>query len=357
MQQLPCKMEKSNVDWSGFPSDLLFVISQRLSELSDFIRFRSVCKNWRLSAPRSVSPPQLPWLIKFYCMKITYVSSLSSCKDLIIEVPQMVKKMKWIGAGKTYILACDCENNSVSLMNPLTDEEHPLPPLPEYICTIKPVRISSKDDITLLCYPKKIFGGVFFCRIDGERWSIVECKRESILTISCTYYQGMYFVIWGSSHGREMAQPTEIINATTGQVVAVINPPPGIVDNEYMVESSGEILRVQLLHHFGHSFRIYLLDYGGSNSRWIQLRSIGDRILFLANPWLRPNSCLYGFTLRSCNINGSKGNCIYLFAYGNDGHCLYRYDIEDNTAELLRMSSLRVSIATFLGDWFVPSLH
>ncbi|KAJ1702911.1 hypothetical protein LUZ63_002690 [Rhynchospora breviuscula] len=161
MQQLPCKMEKSNVDWSGFPSDLLFLISQRLSQLSDFIRFRSVCKNWRLSAPRSFAPPQLPWLIKFLPSKVTYVFSLSSCKDLIIEVPQMVKKMKLIGAGKTYILACDCENNSVSLMNPLTDEEHPLPPLPEYICTIKPVRISCKDDITLLCYSKGS-EGVFF---------------------------------------------------------------------------------------------------------------------------------------------------------------------------------------------------
>ncbi|RHN50453.1 putative F-box domain-containing protein [Medicago truncatula] len=37
------------VDWSKLPTELLNLISQRIDDEIDFIRFRSTCSTWRSS--------------------------------------------------------------------------------------------------------------------------------------------------------------------------------------------------------------------------------------------------------------------------------------------------------------------
>jgi F-box domain len=49
---------------TDLPIELIHVVSQKLPELGDYIRFRAVCKKWRLSAPLSDLPPELPCIIK-----------------------------------------------------------------------------------------------------------------------------------------------------------------------------------------------------------------------------------------------------------------------------------------------------
>ncbi|KAF3340456.1 F-box protein SKIP23 [Carex littledalei] len=355
MQQHPCVIARSKVDWSSFPSELLFLICQKLQHLADFIHFRSVCTSWRLSAPRSVAPAQLPWLINLRNPDYgACVYSLSSCKFYDVQIPQNVKKKQLVGPGQTYVLARDCTNNSLSLFNPISGEEHPLPPLPAHFRTFHPLLLGPnphKDGIILLCSPCPFWGRfITFCQTNGEKWSMLEVERENYNftgTISCAFYNGLYFV------NSQRGAPTYIINADKGQVVSVIEPPPGFPWCDYIVESFGDILRVQVNNVSGLSFRIYRLDYGGQNARWIEMRSIGDRILFLGAYF---KFCWTGFTLRSCDVKGSRGNCIYLRTLGicaKDLHSLdlCRYDIEDKRIEFLPCTLQHVDV------WFVPGLH
>ncbi|XP_078162824.1 F-box/kelch-repeat protein At1g64840-like [Carex rostrata] len=359
MQQHPCARNSKVFffDWSSFPSELLFLICQKLQHLTDFIHFRSVCTSWRLSAPRSVAHAQLPWLINLRKLHLydARVYSLSSCKFYDVQIPENVKKKELIGPGQTYVLARDCANNSVSLFNPISGEEHPLPPLPARFRTLHPLCLGPnphKDGIILLgSYGSFWSSFITFCQtnINGEKWSMLKVKREHRYltgTLSCAFYNGLYFF------NPERGAPTYIINAEKGHVVSVIEPPPGLPWCDYIVESFGDILRVQVNNISGLSFRIYRLDdYGGRNARWIEMRSIGDRILFLGGYF---KICWTGFTLRSCNVKGFRGNCIYLRTLGicakdllTLGVC--RYDLENKRTEFLPCSNQRVDV------WFVPS--
>ncbi|KAJ3708542.1 hypothetical protein LUZ61_012247 [Rhynchospora tenuis] len=50
-------------DWSSLLPEILNLIAKNLSEISDFVRFRAVCKAWRFSTPITDQPLQFPWIV------------------------------------------------------------------------------------------------------------------------------------------------------------------------------------------------------------------------------------------------------------------------------------------------------
>uniref|UniRef100_A0A0A9GEI7 KIB1-4 beta-propeller domain-containing protein n=1 Tax=Arundo donax TaxID=35708 RepID=A0A0A9GEI7_ARUDO len=77
--------------------------------------------------------------------------------------------------------------------------------------------------------------------------------------------------------------------------------------------------------------------------RWVRMRSIGDRMLFVG---------LYqGFSFSAAEFPGFKGDCIfYLKLEGAKRSCIYRYSLEDGRTEELPGPSMHAC------TWFVPSL-
>jgi F-box domain len=49
-------------DWSELHQELVYLISKKLPDLSDFVRLRAVCKRWRSAVPRFDPSPRFPWI-------------------------------------------------------------------------------------------------------------------------------------------------------------------------------------------------------------------------------------------------------------------------------------------------------
>lgn len=52
------------MDWAGLNTELVHLIAKKVGDISNFIRFRAVCKHWRSAVPPSDLPQQLPCFIQ-----------------------------------------------------------------------------------------------------------------------------------------------------------------------------------------------------------------------------------------------------------------------------------------------------
>ncbi|XP_078153680.1 F-box protein SKIP23-like [Carex rostrata] len=344
---MPKKKTKSCTNgkryWSELPEDILHIFSKKLHDISDFIRFRAVCKRWQLSAPVTDPPPQLPWLlenhfreyrengiIRFYCLlsgKVHTINCPGSCHA-------------WLeGPTCRYLLAYHLENSLGYLLNPLTcDQIHVLDAvnvcgfLPDYI---GPYPIEGGDIVVMSGYNNMMA----FWRREVDDWVYVkgvgDCYGGS------TYYKGKYF----SSEIRTGI--TNVIDIATKTLVYKVAPPVGtnvpfLKGFTFMVESGGKILRL-FQYYEGEQchFCIYALYFGDGKAKpcWVKITDIGDQMLFLGYN--------RGFSFCVSNFVGLKGNCIYFL---EKKQYLCRYDIGDGITEVLPCPF------DSMNTWFVPSL-
>jgi hypothetical protein len=123
------------VNWAHLPASALWIISRRLLDPQELIRFRAVCRNWSLVVPRHDHRRFLPWIVEklgededsgdvlFY--------SLAFDKYHLIHVYALEGK-RVAGYGAGLLLGIDTEDElSAVLVNPLTGEATDLPRLPE----------------------------------------------------------------------------------------------------------------------------------------------------------------------------------------------------------------------------------
>ncbi|XP_078170549.1 F-box protein SKIP23-like [Carex rostrata] len=328
-------------NWSELPEDILHLFSKKLPDISDFIRFRAVCKSWRLAALVNDPPPQLPWLlehrlqhrgnaiIRFYC--------LSSSKVHTITCPRSLGA--WLhGPGCRYLLASHLGNSERYLLNPLTHDQIRVPDavnvhgfLPDYI---GPDTIEGGDIVVM----SENTNMMAFWRSEADDWVYVEGVGNWYG--GNAYYMGQYFS--RDNH----TGITNVIDIATKKLVYQVAPPDGtnplLKGRTIIVESGGKILRL-----FQHSkaemcqFDIYCLYFGDGKQKccWVKITDIGDQMLFLQYN--------RGFSFCASKFVGLKRNCIY-FLQG--WRYLCRYDIGDGTTEVLPCPFDTV------GTWFVPSL-
>jgi Protein of unknown function (DUF295) len=194
---------------------------------------------------------------------------------------------------------------------------------------------------------------------DGK-W--VTIKKNSSGRYPVMYYKGMYYCMIIET------RITEVIDATTGEIMSTI-PPPKIEivyssrKEEYFVESSGEMLLVSQFMDYTsragcpmeYNFKIYRLNQENGDLRWVKTSTIADQALFLYGS--------RGFSVRTTDFDRFKGNCIYfidsaLVPVKNLPSIrtipvtyLLRYDIEDGCLEQLPYP--------FNGcaSWIMPSLR
>ncbi|KAJ3679855.1 hypothetical protein LUZ60_016133 [Juncus effusus] len=346
------------MDWSSLPPELLRLVSNKLSDLAHFIRFRAVCHNWRSAAQTSDPPPQLPWFLEtheFDAAELRFYSVFSG-EVLTVHVPSSYGK--WVsGSSHDYLVTSRWRSGVFSLLNPLTKREVQLP----FLDVKRPAAVwvgpdsAKTDDYLVVIHGNKVKPKtqiISFNRNGNNMKNQITIEGGSCR--SC-FYNGMYFSL------RLISKEIEVFDISTQTLRYVISPPetegpffpPGA--STYIVVSAGEILRV--LQHYDKylpvekcKFDIHKLDFGSESKKpfWVKIDSIGDQMLFL--------DALNGFSVSASCFDGFRGNYIYFLKeidQGNEyfsSYTLCKYDITDRKAEELSCPFVEG------GTWLVPSL-
>ncbi|XP_078173636.1 F-box protein At2g05970-like [Carex rostrata] len=331
-------------EWSELLPDMLHLVSTRLPDLCDFVRFRVVCKNWHSEAPVSDPPPQLPWLLTRSAAFDNHLQfySLSHEKFQTLSVTESQGK-ELMGPSQKYIFASNQACSSLMLINPLTSEEVPLPSIDVDWCF--PISTSLNcDGYVAICGGKteskiQMLG---LCHPGEDKWVTIRKALEGCLMI---YSKGLYF-IYSPETGT-----TEAIDVTSGVVITAIPPPPTKLN--CLVESCGELLGIswdrRSFINQDPDCKIYRLDYEEKFGKWVQISSIGDQILFIDGG--------QGFSIRARGSIELERNCIFYLGshelikfYGvTTTYYLAKFDIETKSWEKKSLPSMEKP------GWFLPN--
>ncbi|KAJ4776577.1 F-box protein (DUF295) [Rhynchospora pubera] len=323
-------------DWSALPSELIHLISKKISGLCGFIRFRAVCKRWHASVLLSDAPPQLPWLLegndeyerydpvtdlkeehRFYCLftgETGTICGKPTCQEKYFSGPSLGHLLtRDIRLGYTK------EQKSCHLFNPLTDEEISLDP------SLMPPSSQIVDHI-----------------VELRSQECFEITRSDLY--SHCHYRGLRC----STRGGDS---TGIIDKSTGKyyMIRPLQDEIQVHHNRlfgcYLVESAGVVLRVSFYLEtslYYTKFRIYKLMFDGRTYFWFEISSIGDQVLFL--------DVMEGFSINATSFPRGliRGNSIYFMCPKKCQPC--RYDIERGVVERLESPFQNCT-------WFVPTLR
>ncbi|KAJ4746810.1 F-box protein SKIP23 [Rhynchospora pubera] len=345
-------------DWAHLPHDLLYVISTKLSDISDFIRFRAVCNSWRSSAAPSDHAPRLPWILDndggFLVRADVRLCPSFSNKIYTIRVPHAYN-MFLSGPSDCYLLN---SKKPISLLNPFTGNEIPLPPLRRQTKKLYPInfvgnRLRSEDPLVVLTFDVKSCDHIFGVLRPGDNeWLEISLRVRFAMTTlrgSFMYYKGHLY-----AHAL-FDRHTLVIEPTSGKTVFTIRTTDRLNNNhdfkEYMMESDEKLLRVikRIENYQIESFEIYQLDGPEKGYRWTRIWDINDQMLFLES--------YSGFSMKSTNFHGLRGNCIYFFHYQKTSNPLHprarlcRYDLGNNEIRILPYPFNRA------GAWIIPCIH
>ncbi|XP_078182801.1 F-box protein At2g26160-like [Carex rostrata] len=366
-------MEIMRRDWTELNPDLLHLISKKLGNLSNFIRFHSVCKQWRSAAD---PPPLLPWLLHpatFRCEEANtntdyILYSLSSNSSYQIELPITYKGFRYHNMKEPsigfilvdqhkQILKPPCPLMIPYLFNPLTETKIHLP-FTEVVfyCTLylgpdnKSNSSMVKSGVHLVVYSiRNSHLEIRSWRSDSNK--ITEFKIPFI-TFVVGYYKGKIFVYLSKT------RETKVFDMTTGaEMNIVIQHPVECLHFNLFVEAMGDLLAVAYPRpgKGGCEVKVYRLEHTDvfGQCRWIKLKGIGERVLFLGSP-------AAGFCLSASDFEGLRGNCIYYMracseTNETDGfrhyNRLFRYDMENGTSEEL------LNCVPLSATWFMPCLN
>ncbi|ONK62364.1 uncharacterized protein A4U43_C07F3120 [Asparagus officinalis] len=209
--------DEEDRDWSTMPADILEYISDRLS-LVDYIKFRSVCKQWR-STPSGRSElvnfsKDQPWLIVYELEKSKtagtpkcYIYSLSHPRHCAIRLHDVEgaiiveSKFGWLLAhhGQFFFL-----------YNPLTFSRINLPNLNvsgDYACTFTYLPTHPKCTITVVNRISESSLGVSMCCVGDKEWS-----TQLISDVSCGQV-GRIVMLVTCDHTRDDLCSTCVSNA------------------------------------------------------------------------------------------------------------------------------------------------
>ncbi|KAJ3706976.1 hypothetical protein LUZ61_010681 [Rhynchospora tenuis] len=288
--------EIGSCQWSSLPSDLIHLISTKLPDLSDRARMRAVCKAWHFSVSLLDPSPRLPWLVSWDMRGKEEILcySLSSSKTHKIHCPQL-RGAYLNGMAGRYILCCRL-SRSISLFNPLTGIEIPLP-YSEDGFALGVVSNPLHEDVVVVTGCTHYANWVALIRPGDQTWArhYLNINFEAEV---CVYYGGFYYV---NQYTRYKKITMEILDATTGEVVTTVSSPDKgshLISYQNILETSGEILLIYRYKTTGIlediAFDIYRLDQVRGNYQWVKVRDIGDRMLFLDR--------FGGFTLKATRV-------------------------------------------------------
>ncbi|KAJ3680424.1 hypothetical protein LUZ60_016702 [Juncus effusus] len=344
-------------DWSKLTPDLIHLISTKFTEISDLVRFRSVCKNFHAFAFLQNSVNRLPWLLKTLYPEPDslfhfYSSSFESHK---FHIPQMIcsKKSLVRSSCDGYLIAYDSEISSPFLFNPITRRKISLPPLNVRWCNAIYI---GKEEIGIIgsvsndVNKSKILA---FLTLGDDCWRTVEL--EGLYKSYGHLYDDKKCYVYRHDGC------IDVRDTSTSDLVLQIKPKfvsarPKICysygGGSYLVALDQEIFQVYRVNDDSLPveqcyFDIHRLEsVENGEFKWVRVRDIGDKMLFADSVRV--------FSLKASDFEGYKGNSIYFVKFENvfsEWNCvLCRYDIKDGRAERLPY------LVEYGNTWFMPKL-
>ncbi|CAJ2639142.1 unnamed protein product [Trifolium pratense] len=294
-------------DWSQLPKDLLNLISERIDNKFDFIRFRSVCSSWRsfsipnhhhislpfkfpnlkykrniflIKAPQQQDETLIrPWLIR--------VTQNSSGKIKLYESPLISFELP-----STFSFSIDLYKSSVHNLGTdfIFDEPY-----------IQPEKVLAVTPLTLAILLDN--GQLVLSRCGDDCWTGIPDVSSFIGDIGdiCIFKERIYAV-------EEKSSKTVTIGPEDLSVKLVAKDVHGgRPDIQFMVESEGELLLVDVFESFTDlGFQLHVdvdvFRIDEKEKEWVKLKSLGDRVLFWGN------KC--SFSASASDLSVAKGNCV-----------------------------------------------
>jgi hypothetical protein len=305
----------AEADWSQLPKDLLNLISQRLNNELDLIRFRSVCSIWHTSIPNhhNILPFKFP-LVKFSYTYIIDIDSINnkdntsfchlSKNNIFLIKPKQQQEDQtlrpWLirivqsSIGKTQLhhpLSRDpfhfphvLDFNRFSLLHlgcMFTADDNFLEPSPfRFMYPEKVVAVTGHGK-TPIVLGKLTFApqpGLFKC--GDETWKVI--PDMSIKFGDICFFKGRPYVV--DKIGR-----TFMIGSDDSNVHLVAEPLIDGGDIKFLVDREGELLLVDIYECFCSEFpgpdaiRVDVFKLDEKEKKWVKLTTLGDSVLFLGN--------------------------------------------------------------------------
>lgn len=351
----PAKM----AEWTHLPKDLLEQISKCLETSIDLLRFRSICTSWRSAVsrkPRRLSgtfrilpndgisrtslgfylsrrtifliglpnshtqTDQDGWLVKIkedvpdrkHLLNPLSRYQLNSLPNNFPRVLNLLN-LRVCELGQEYVLH---HVNYNSNSTPCTDAGN------LYMEKVVMIWLNSESDFMLLTI--HVSGKLAVFKSGDKKWTIIQDMPSPYDDV--IVYKGKFYAV--DNTGR-----TVVVGLST-ELSLIANPVFG-GDKKYLVESSGELLLVDMYLSidtgegslsFGEEFLEHLAQYMSERTvrfkvfkldeevqSWIEVRSLGDRVLFLGDDST--------FSASASDLSGCKGNCIFFvdnFFYSRD---------------------------------------
>ncbi|KAF2310164.1 hypothetical protein GH714_007006 [Hevea brasiliensis] len=153
-------------------------------------------------------------------------------------------------------------------------------------------------------------GDLAYCRNGNQSWTIIENARSFCEDVVC--FNGFFYAVNKSGQ-------IAICDVTSDspEVSFIETPRQAGGDMQYLVSSADELLlvtryldlefevdhpdRQQYIMYRTIRFEVFRLDWSGP--RWVRVRSLGDKVLFIGE-----NTSL---SLSATDFSGCMGNCIY----------------------------------------------
>ncbi|XP_042477620.1 putative F-box protein At5g55150 [Macadamia integrifolia] len=384
----------SAVDWSQLLPELLELILDRLTCLSDHLHFVSVCSSWRSVIISNCCPRRLlPFLMLPPSNDNTDQTrpffNLSSHWIKELHVPEI--HQKWCcGSSHGWLVTVDESTGEIQLFNPVSRGRIQLPSLstfsypqhnfePDFtsnkhyihkaILSSNPYRTSDYVVVANVTNRKMLA----YWKPGADRWTTIR-SEQWVHFEDFIYYKGLLYAI---SNNGPLVTYDFSFEPPIGK--EIIGEPPGgrRCSMYYLVESLGELWLVSrqfkwLSNEVDNNddanyykdfivhppfefktmkFQVCKLDE--SKREWIQMKSIDDRILFLGNS--------YSISLPAQEFQGCKGNSIYFsddYTYGpyeppSEGyHDMGVFNFESRRVEsFIELSTPSLTAPTF---WFTP---
>ncbi|XP_051190427.1 putative F-box protein At1g65770 [Lolium perenne] len=380
--------------WSDLPLDLAGIILLRLHTHADNVRFGSVCRHWRYAARLLHSPPPLPWLN----FRDGTFERLADGKrhGLRLEAYEQCR-----GSFDNWLLLEDVRagRRSHYLKNPLTGDVVRLPgqckepvrrggdvdarvvPPSSTTFHLRKVVMCANGLIAAKISYHELPDVVVFCWPGMSSWPAGICNGTWYHDIA--RYEGKMYAVSrrGDLYEHELRRDTStgepVVTRVERVILAPVSaegfPPEAVSTLDgpyaavvcartcYLVVSRGKLLMVRWIVPYASAsardwadamaFKVFEADL--EMSRWVQLESLNDRVLFVSHDCCKAISAGDQF----------RGDQIYFVDYGLEFWCIWPTCSKTSTCGVYDMRSNTISpVSARTTDqtkaaWFFPSIN
>jgi len=338
------------VDWSKLPKDLLNLISQRIYDEVDLIRFQSVCSTWRSSSVPNHHHHDHILPFKFPLLKFPFLSDpndidtinssnntsfcyLSKQNLFLIQPPQQQQEQPilrpWLirvgqnthGQTKYFhpvIRNCSFDFHSVLDYNKLSvlhlgstffildfdfKLNRQLFNRHDYMYPTKVVAVTCHGKKPLIVGTLASPPHPLLMKCGNENWKVIPDMSMNFGDI-CTFKGRPYAV---DKIGKT------IMIGPDSSVQLVAEPLVGGGNMKFLVESEGDLLLADVYDclcidlndpDLNDPVRIDLFKLNEKEKKWVKLTSLGHRVLFLGL------GLVCSFSVSASDLCVSKGNCV-----------------------------------------------